>query len=153
MALLTTFWPKQHKNSNISIKILITYIFERNAGRIDNLGGRRVWDPALTWIQSSASGTWWQFRGPWSTDQKMLRTPVLNHVIRTLRGHLLPSLLKWKFFLRLKQNVFFINSSIGCLRVISQVLSIFLWLLFLCFFSLTFFRGHNFQHLCFISVL
>ncbi len=39
MALLTTFLPKQHKNSNNSIKILITYIFKRNAGRIDTLGG------------------------------------------------------------------------------------------------------------------
>jgi len=27
MSLLTTFLPKQHKNSNILIKILITYIF------------------------------------------------------------------------------------------------------------------------------
>ncbi len=41
MALLTTFLPKQHKNSNISIKILITYItfFERAVGLIDTLGG------------------------------------------------------------------------------------------------------------------
>jgi len=45
ISFLTTFLPKQHKNSNISIQILITYIFERAAGRIDILGGPRVWDP------------------------------------------------------------------------------------------------------------
>jgi len=43
MALLTTFLPKKHKNSNISIKFLITYIFCE--GRIDTLCGPRVWDP------------------------------------------------------------------------------------------------------------
>jgi len=32
MALLTTFLPKQHKNSNISIKIVITYIFWEGRG-------------------------------------------------------------------------------------------------------------------------
>jgi len=68
MALFTTFLPKQHKNSNISIKILITYIFWEGRGPHRHPWRAtccpRVWDPCFKGISTNDVKQFWTIFSP-----------------------------------------------------------------------------------------